>query len=162
MFDPVDVFYMDKLVCGSVGIGAVDIRRPVEENLSALAAARDVSVSGLTVVVLDKPRHVGLIRDIRNAGATVRLVREGDVAGAVEAATEGSGIDLVICIGGTPEGVIAACAVRALGGFMQARLAPQNEEQVLAALAAGHDLTRVLELSDLVASNEVVFVSTDV
>lgn len=162
MFDPVDVFYMDKLICASAGIGAVDIRRPPRDNLVALARAKGVSVGSLTAVVLDKPRHEDLVRDIRATGARVRLVREGDVAGAVEAATEGSGVDLVLGIGGTPEGVIAACAVRALGGFMQGRLAPQTHRQTAAALAVGHDLARVLELDDLVASEDVIFVSTNV
>jgi fructose-1,6-bisphosphatase II len=162
MFDPVGVFYMDKLICSAAGIGVVDIRRPARANLADLALAKGVPVGSLTVVVLDKPRHLELVREIRGAGAMVRLVREGDVAGAVEAATDGSGVDLVLGIGGTPEGVIAACAVRALGGFMQGRLAPQTPEQTTAALAAGHDLTRILELDDLVASEEVIFVATQV
>jgi len=162
MFDPVDVFYMDKLICGAAGIGVVDLRRSATENLAALAAASAREIAELTVVVLDKPRHDGLIREIRAAGAMVRLVREGDVAAAVAAATPGSGVDVVMGIGGTPEGVIAACAVRALGGFMQGRLAPQSDEQRAAALAVGHDLERILELDDLVASADVVFVSTEI
>jgi fructose-1,6-bisphosphatase II len=162
MFNPVDVFYMDKLICGAVGHGVVDIRRPISENLARLAAARSVPVEDLTVVVLDKPRHAGLVADIRAAGARLRLVREGDIAAAVIAATTGSDVDLVVGIGGTPEGIIAACAVRALGGFMQGRLAPQSDPQRLAALAAGHDLDRVLELDDLVASDAVLFVSSAV
>jgi fructose-1,6-bisphosphatase II len=105
---------------------------------------------------------VQLVADIRATGATVRLVAEGDVSAAVAAATNGSGVDLVLGIGGTPEGVIAACAVRALGGFMQGRLAPQTPAQLTAALAAGHDLERVLELDDLVASERVLFVQTTV
>jgi fructose-1,6-bisphosphatase II len=160
MFDPVDVFYMDKLICAGVGRGVVDLRRTVADNLTALAAVSDKSVSDLVVVVLDKPRHVQLVADIRSAGATVRLVGEGDVAAAVSAAS--GQLDLVLGIGGTPEGVVAACAVRALGGFMQGRLAPQNPAQVWAARDAGHDLDRVLELDDLVSSDAVLFVSTEV
>jgi fructose-1,6-bisphosphatase II len=158
MFDPVDVFYMDKLICAGVGRGVVDIRMPVAENLRALAAATNRPVNDLVVVVLDKPRHGALIASIRAAGATARLVGEGDVATAVSAAT--GEVDLVLGVGGTPEGIVAACAVRALGGFMQGRLAPQTLEQTDAALAAGHELGRVFELDDLVAGDSVLFVST--
>ena len=160
LFDPVDVFYMDKLICAGGGRGVVDIRRPVAENLAAFAAATGRSVVDLVVVVLDKPRHGGLIADIRAAGATARLIREGDVAAAVNAASVDGDVDFVLGTGGTPEGVIAACAVRALGGFMQGRLAPQSPEQRDAALAAGHDLNRILELDDLVDSEDVLFVMT--
>ena len=158
MFDPVGVFYMDKLICAAVGRGVVDIRRPVAENLTALAAASGKLVSELVVVVLDKPRHVRLIAEIRAAGATVTLVGEGDITAAVRAAS--GEVDLVLGVGGTPEGIVAACAVRALGGFMQARLAPQSPEQNLLALAGGHDLEHVFELAELVASDSVLFVST--
>jgi fructose-1,6-bisphosphatase II len=160
MFDPVDVFYMDKLICSGVGRGVVDIRMPVADNLAAFARVTARPVSALSVVVLDKPRHSGLIADIRAAGASVHLVGEGDVAAAVRAAR--GDVDFVLGIGGTPEGVIAACAVRALGGFMQGRLAPQSPEQRATALAAGHDLERILELHDLVASDDVLFVSSEV
>ena len=160
MFDPVNVFYMDKLICTKVGRGVVDLRKSVGDNLITLAAASGKSVAELVVVVLDKPRHVRLVADIRSVGATVRLVGEGDVAVAVSAAS--GEVDLVLGVGGTPEGVIAACAVRALGGFMQGRLAPQSPEQIRAATDAGHDLDRVLELDDLVSSNAVLFVSTEV
>ena len=114
----------------------------------------------VVVVVLDKPRHAKLVADIREAGARLRLVAEGDVACAVGAAS--GGVDFVLGIGGTPEGIVAACAVRALGGFMQGRLAPQTSEQETAALAAGHDLERILELDDLVSGDCVLFVSTAV
>jgi len=162
MFDPVDVFYMDKLICGAAGHGVVDIRRPIAENLARLAAVTGVGVADLVVVVLDKPRHGSLIAEIRATGAELRLVGEGDIVAAVAAATSGTDVDVVVGIGGTPEGIIAACAVRALGGFMQGRLAPQTPEQRAAALAAGHDLDRVLELDDLVASEAVLFVSSAV
>ena len=160
MFDPRGVFYMDKLIADRDGVGVLDIRRSVRKNLKALAEAKGKAVSDLVVVVLDKPRHAQLLADIREAGASIRPVGEGDVAGAVDAATTGSGVDLAIGIGGTPEGVIAACAVRALGGFMQARLAPQTPEQTDAALAADHDLARILEVDDLVDSARVLFVLT--
>ena len=141
MFDPAGEFYMDKLIC--VASDAVDIRNSATENLAALADEQGRPVSDLTVIVLDKPRHVELIAEIRATGATVQLVKEGDVAGAV-AAVQGE-VDFVLGTGGTPEGIITACAVRALGGFMQGRLGD-----------------RVLELDDLVSSDEVVFVMTSV
>ena len=162
MFDPRDVFYMDKLIADRDGIGVLDIRNPVRDNLDALAAAKGRAVTDLVVVVLDKPRQADLLAEIREAGASIRLVAEGDVVGAVAAATPGSAVDLAIGIGGTPEGVITACAVRALGGFMHGRLAPQTPDQTDAALAAGHDLARVLELDDLVGSSDVLFVSTEI
>jgi fructose-1,6-bisphosphatase II len=158
MFVPTDAFYMDKLICGAAGRGVVDLRRPVAENLAALARAKRVDVGELTVVVLDKPRHAQLTADIRSAGASLRLVGEGDVAAAVQAA--GGEVDLVLGIGGTPEGIVAACAVKALGGFMQGRLAPQSSEEATKATRAGHDLCRILELDDLVSSDEVLFVMT--
>jgi fructose-1,6-bisphosphatase II len=160
MFNPVDVFYMDKLICSAAGRGVVDIRMPVAANLAAFAAATERVVADLVVVVLDKPRHGQLIADIRAAGATVRPVGEGDVSSAVSAAS--GEVDFVLGIGGTPEGIVAACAVRALGGFMQGRLAPQTPEQTATATRAGHDLERVLELDDLVNSDDVLFVMTPV
>jgi fructose-1,6-bisphosphatase II len=162
MFVPTDAFYMDKIVCGAAGRGVVDLRRPAGDNLAALAEASGVAVRDLTVVVLDKPRHADLIARVREAGATLRLVGEGDIRAAVDAATQGSGVDVVLGVGGTPEGIVAACAVRALGGFMQGRLAPQSPAERAGALTAGHDLDRVLELDDLVASDRVLFVSTAV
>jgi fructose-1,6-bisphosphatase II len=162
MFDPKDVFYMDKLICGPEGIGVVDIRQPPAANLAALATAKGGVVADLTVIILDKPRHATLIADVRDAGASVRLVGEGDVAAAVAAATPGSDVDLVLGIGGTPEGIVAACAVRALGGFIQGRLAPQSADQTDSAMAAGHDLGRIFELDDLVASEKTLFIATEV
>jgi fructose-1,6-bisphosphatase II len=162
MFDPVGVFYMDKLICAGAGRDVVDIRKPVADNLVAFASATGRPVGDLVIVVLDKPRHGTLIAEIRRVGATVRLVGEGDVAAAVSAASTDGDVDFVFGIGGTPEGVISACAVRALGGFMQGRLAPQSPEQKEAALAAGHDLDRILDLDDLVNSDRVIFAMTTV
>jgi fructose-1,6-bisphosphatase II len=159
LFVPTDVFYMEKLICGPAGRGVVDIRRPVAENLQALAAAEGRHVSDLTAVVLDKPRHEQLIAEVVASGARLRLVGEGDVAAAADAASGGS---IVLGIGGTPEGIIAACAVRALGGFMQGRLAPQSVDEAMKATQAGYHLARILELDDLVRSEDVLFVSTEV
>jgi len=162
MFDPRDVFYMDKIISAAVGRNVLDIGRPAALNLAALATARGAAVEELTVVILDKPRHATLIAEVRETGASVRLVAEGDVAAAVAAATMGSGIDLMLGVGGTPEGIVTACAVRALGGFMQGRLAPQSDAEHDSAVAAGHRLDRVFELDELVTSESTLFIATEV
>ncbi|WP_202564227.1 class II fructose-bisphosphatase [Agreia sp. COWG] len=162
MFDPRDVFYMQKLIAGAAGIGVLDLRLPAAQNASLLADALEKPIDDLVVAVLDKPRHASMVTELRAAGARVRLVGEGDVSIAIAAATPGSGIDAVMGVGGTPEGVIAACAVRSLGGFMQGRMAPQSDAQRSAALAAGHDLGRVFSVEELVTSGRVLLVSTPV
>ena len=159
MFDPAGVFYMEKLIAGASGLGVVDLRRSATANLRAYAAATGVAESSLTVAVLDKPRHAALIRELRAVGATVSLTAEGDVSTAIAAATPGSAIDLVMGIGGTPEGIIAACAVRALGGVMLGRMAPQSDAE---RLSAGRDLSRLFDVADLVASERVLFASAPV
>ena len=159
MFDPAGVFYMEKLIAGASGLGVLDLRRSATANLRAYAAATGVAESSLTVAVLDKPRHAALIRELRAAGATVSLTAEGDVSTAIAAATPGSAIDLVMGIGGTPEGIIAACAVRALGGVMLGRMAPQSDAE---RLSAGRDLSRLFDVADLVASERVLFASAPV
>jgi fructose-1,6-bisphosphatase II len=157
LFDPRDVFYMNKLVCSAAGAGVVSLDRSPGENARALAAALGKPVEELVVVVLDKPRHVGLVAELRLAGVALSLRGEGDVSVAIEAADPDGAVDLVLGIGGTPEGVVAACAVRALGGVMEGRLAPQTSAERANALAAGHDLERLLRLEDLVASDDVLF-----
>ncbi|MBX0298487.1 class II fructose-bisphosphatase [Cryobacterium sp. 1639] len=160
LFDPTDVFYMDKLISSAPARGALDLRATPTENVRRLAVALDKPVQEITVAVLDKPRHHGLVAELRAIGARVALAGEGDVSTAVAAATPGGDIDVVMGIGGTPEGVLTACAVRALGGFMEGRLAPQGDAQMRAAVAAGHDLDRVLTLDDLVSSDRVLFACT--
>jgi fructose-1,6-bisphosphatase II len=162
MFDPRDVFYMQKLIAGSAGIGVLDVRASPAENARRLAEVLHKPLEDLVVGVLDKPRHASLVAELREVGARVHLVGEGDVSIAIAAATPGSGIDAVMGTGGTPEGIIAACAVRSLGGFMQGRMAPQSEAECTAAVAAGHDLDRVFTLDELIASDRVLFVSTPV
>ena len=162
MYDPSAVFYMDKLVCGPAGVGVVDIRRPIGENVRALARAKGVDVSDIRVAVLDRPRHEQLIAEIRDAGAGTRLLMDGDVAGGVNAARFDSNIDLCVGIGGTPEGIITACAVKALGGVIQGRLWPKDDDERQRAIDAGHDLDRVLEANDLVASDNCYFVATGI
>lgn len=162
LFDPRDVFYMDKLISSAPARGVLDLRASPTENVRRLADALGKPVSEITVAVLDKPRHVNLVAELRGMGAEVELAGEGDVSAAIAAATPGGRIDLAMGIGGTPEGVLTACAIRALHGFMEGRLAPQSDDQLRLALAAGHDLDRVLTLDDLVASDRVLFASTPV
>jgi fructose-1,6-bisphosphatase II len=162
MYDPSAVFYMDKIVTGPEAAASVDIRASVADNVKAVARAKGGRPEDVTVVVLDRPRHTELVEEIRAAGARIRFISDGDVAGAIAAARSGSGIDLLLGVGGTPEGIIAACAVKCLGGVIQARLAPRDDAERDKALAAGHDLGRVLLTDDLVRSDNVFFVATGV
>ena len=162
MYDPSALFYMEKLVTGTEAAGMVDIEAPVEHNVQAVAKAKGCSAEDVTVVVLDRPRHEGIVREIREAGARIKFISDGDVAGAIMAAREGTGIDLMLGIGGTPEGIIAAAAIKCLGGVIQGKLWPRNEEEKQKALDAGHDLNRVLETHDLVRGDNVFFVATGV
>ncbi|WP_130179322.1 fructose-bisphosphatase class II family protein [Cryobacterium sp. SO1] len=162
LFDPRDVFYMDKLISSAPARGVLDLRTTPTANVHRLAEALGKPVSEIAVAVLDKPRHASLVAELLGIGAQVELAGEGDVSSAIAAATPGGRIDLAMGIGGTPEGVLTACAVRALQGFMEGKLAPQTDEQLRMALAAGHDLDRVLTLDDLVASDRVLFASSPV
>ncbi|WP_306233954.1 class II fructose-bisphosphatase [Agrococcus beijingensis] len=162
MYDPVDAFYMDKIVAGPEAHGVISLEQSVGDNIRELARAKHKDVGEIVVAILDRPRHAELIEEIRAAGAGTRLMRDGDVAGGINAARWESRIDLCIGAGGTPEGVITACAIKALGGFMEGRLAPQSDEEHRNVVAAGHDLTRVLALNDLVSSDNTYFVATGV
>jgi len=162
MFDPSAVFYMEKLVAGPESAEVVDITAPAKANLKAVAKAKHMSVSELTVVVLDRPRHDDLVRDIREAGARIKFITDGDVAGAVMAARAGTGIDLLMGIGGTPEGIIAACAMKCLGGVIQGRLKPRSEEERERAQDAKLDLNQILTTNDLVSGNDVFFAATGI
>ena len=162
MFNPRDVFYMEKIVTGHEGVGVVDLRKPIGENIRALARAKGKPVDEMVIAVLDRPRHAQLISDIRSAGAGTRLMLDGDVAGGINAAMYGSRIDMCVGIGGTPEGIITACALKALGGLIQGRLLPRDDLEKQKALDAGHDLERVLEIDDLVTSDNTYFVATGV
>jgi fructose-1,6-bisphosphatase II len=162
MYDPSAVFYMEKLVTGPEAAEAVDITAPVAENIRAVARAKRESADDVTVVILDRPRHAALVEEIRATGARIKFITDGDVAGAVMAIREGTGIDLLVGIGGTPEGVVTAAAVKCLGGVIQGRLWPQNEEERQKAIAAGHDLDRVLFTDDLLNGEDVFFVATGI
>jgi fructose-1,6-bisphosphatase II len=162
MFDPSAVFYMDKLVTGPEAADFVDINAPVNVNIRRVAKAKNSSPEDVTVVILDRPRHAGLIEEVRAAGARIKLISDGDVAGSILALREGTGIDLLLGVGGTPEGIISACAVKCLGGIIQGKLWPKDDEERQRALDAGHDLDRVLTTDDLVSGENVFFVATGI
>ena len=162
MLDASSVFYMDKIVTGEAGFAVIDIDRPIGDNLRSLATALGKAVSEIEVAVLDRPRHGQLIRDIREAGARTRLLLDGDVAGSIGAASPDSTTDLCVGVGGSPEGIVTACAVTALGGFMQARLHPRHDDERQRGIDAGLDLDRVYETGDLVRSDNTMFVATGV
>jgi fructose-1,6-bisphosphatase II len=162
MYDPSAVFYMDKLVVGPDGADIIDINAPIGVNLAWLAKAKGEKVGDLTVCILDRPRHDKLVDDVRQAGARIVFISDGDVAGAIMAAREGTGIDLLAGIGGTPEGIIAACAVTCLGGEIQGKLWPRDEDERRRALDAGHDLDQVLTTGDLVTGENIFFCATGI
>ncbi|MDQ0751041.1 fructose-1,6-bisphosphatase II [Streptomyces africanus] len=162
MFDPSAVFYMDKLVTGPEAADFVDINAPVSVNIRRVAKAKRSAPEDVTVVILDRPRHEGIIKEIRDTGARIRLISDGDVAGSILALREGTGVDLLLGIGGTPEGIISACAVKCLGGTIQGKLWPKDDEERQRAIDAGHDLDRVLMTEDLVTGENVFFVATGI
>ena len=162
MFDPSAVFYMEKLVTGPEAADFVDLRLPVKQNLHLVAKAKGKKINELTVCVLDRPRHAKLIEEIRACGARTRIILDGDVAGAIAACREGTGVDVMLGTGGTPEGIVAACAIKATGGVIQGRLAPTDEAEREKALAAGHDLDRILTTDDLVTSDNCFFAATGI
>ena len=162
MFDPSAVFYMDKLVTGPDAADFVDINAPVSVNIRRVAKAKRSTPEDVTVVILDRPRHAGLIEEVRETGARIRLISDGDVAGSILALREGTGVDLLLGIGGTPEGIISACAVKCLGGTIQGKLWPKDDEERQRAITAGHDLDRVLTTDDLVSGENVFFVATGI
>jgi fructose-1,6-bisphosphatase II len=162
MYDPSAVFYMEKLATGPAAAEVVDITAPPAVNVAAVAKAKGESPQDVTVVILDRPRHAELISQVRETGARIHLITDGDVAGAIMAAREGTGIDLLLGIGGTPEAIIAACALKCLGGVIQGRLAPRDDAERRRALDAGHDLSRVLTTDDLVSSDDVFFAATGI
>ncbi|WP_424184316.1 class II fructose-bisphosphatase [Actinokineospora sp. G85] len=162
MFDPSAVFYMEKLAVGPEAADVVDITAPVAENIRRVAKAKDTDVSDVTVCILDRPRHEAIVKDVREAGARIHFISDGDVAGAISAARPTTGIDMLIGIGGTPEGIIAAAALKCMGGAIQGKLWPKDDEERQRAIDAGHDLDRVLLTDDLVTGDNVFFCATGV
>jgi fructose-1,6-bisphosphatase II len=162
MYQWQDLPYMEKIVVGAGARGTIDLEAPVSVNLARVAAAKGTSIPNLTVLILDRPRHTGLIREVRESGARIRLMSDGDVAGALLAAREGSGIDMLLGVGGSPEAVIAAVALKCLGGEMQCRLWPRDQEERERAHARGIDVARVYAIDDLVRGDDVFFAATGI
>lgn len=162
MYDPSAVFYMNKIVTGPESSGVIDINASTKVNIQAVAKAKRMSVSDITVVVLNRPRHDILLKEIRETGARIRLIQDGDVAAAIETARPDTGIDLLMGIGGTPEGVITAAAMICLGGSIQGKLHPKDAEEKARALAAGHDLSKVFNTRDLINSDDVFLSATGI
>ncbi len=162
MFDPGPCVYMEKIAVGPECADVIDINESVAENLKRIAEAKHEEVRDLTAVILDRDRHAKLISEVRAAGARIRLIPDGDVAGAISSAWPHSGADVLFGIGGTPEGVISAAALKCMGGAIQGRLWPRNEAERNAATEAGYDLTRVLTTDDLVAGDNCFFSATGI
>ena len=162
MYYPYHFVYMDKLAVGPRCRGAVDITASVEENLKNIARVLDKHISDVTVMILNRPRHADLIAKVRRSGARIRLISDGDVAGAIATCMPESGIDALMGIGGSPEAVIAAAALKCLGGEIQCKLWPRNDEELQRALAEGIDVDRVLRTSDLVQGDNVFFAATGI
>jgi len=162
MFDPGPFVYMNKLAVGPEAKGTIDIEKPITENLKAIAKAKHKDVEDLTTIVLDRPRHEKVIAELRAAGARIRLIPDGDVAGALMTALPESGVDVLIGIGGTPEGVIAACALRAMGGEIQGKLYARDEDELRRGREAGYDFDKILTMDDLVSSEDVFFTATGI
>ncbi len=162
MFNPGPLVYMHKIAVGPVAKGHVDLDAPVEDNLKNVARAKGCDVDDLTVVILERPRHKEIIKNVRATGARIRLITDGDVAGAIMTAWPESNIDVLIGIGGTPEGVLAACALKCMGGEIQGRLYPRDDEEAALALEQGYDLKKVLTIDDLVCCEEVFFALTGI
>jgi fructose-1,6-bisphosphatase II len=162
MLDASSVFYMRKMVASHEGIGVLDITKPIGDNIRALAKAKGKPVEEMRVAVLDRPRHEDLIREIREAGAGTRLILDGDVASGINAARHDTRIDMCVGIGGSPEGVATACAIKALGGFMQGVLHPMDDDEKQRGIDAGLTFDHVYGLDDLVSSDNTFFVATGV
>jgi fructose-1,6-bisphosphatase II len=162
MFESPYVFYMDKIAVGPEAAAAIDIDAPVETNLRNVARALNKEVADLVVVMLDRPRHEELANEVRRAGARIRFIMDGDVAGAVMAASPDTGIDILMGVGGAPEAVVAACAIRCIGGGIQCKLWPRDEGEWAAVREHGVDVNRVLTAEDLVAGDDIFFAATGI
>lgn len=162
MWNPGPFVYMDKIAVGPVGKGKIDINASPTDNLKSTAKAKGCDVNDLTVVILDRDRHANLMAEVRKAGARIRLITDGDVAGALMTAWPDSGVDLLMGIGGTPEGVISACALKCMGGEIQGKIFPRNDDEGKRGKEAGYDLNKVYTIDDLVANDNVFFAATGI
>ncbi len=159
---PPGIYYMEKLAVGPDAVGVVDINRPIKDNIQALARHKGCATRDITAIILDRPRHAMMIREIRAAGARVRIIGDGDVAAAIAAASPDTQVDILIGIGGAPEAVLAAAAIRCIGGEMQCRLYPRNEQERWQVEGTGVDIHQVLRTEDLVRSDDVYFAATGI
>jgi fructose-1,6-bisphosphatase II len=162
MFDPGPSYYMEKIAVGPDAVGSIDLTASPTQNLRWIAKSKRESVRDLTVVILDRPRHAELIEEVRASGARIALISDGDVYGAIAAASDESGIDVLMGVGGTPEGVISAAALKCMGGEMQGRLWPRDEDERTAITEAGLDPEAVLTLDELVRSDNCYFAATGI
>jgi fructose-1,6-bisphosphatase II len=162
MFDPGPCVYMEKLAVAGDVLGAVDLEAPIEDNLAIIAGVRRKRPEDVTVAILDRPRHAELVQRVLSTGARIKFLLDGDVGGAILAADEGSSVDVLVGIGGTPEGVIAACAMKCLDGAIFGKLYPRDDVERQAALDAGYELDKVLTTDDLVSGDDVFFAATGV
>ena len=162
MYDPKHIVYMDKIAVGPEAAGAIDIDAPVDVNLRNVARAKRKDIDDLTVIVLDRPRHKELIRQVREVGARIRLISDGDIAGGLMTSIPDTGIDVLLGIGGSPEAVVSACALKCVGGDMQCKLWPRDEAEREKAIETGMDLDRVLNIDDLVSGDNVFFSATGI
>jgi fructose-1,6-bisphosphatase II len=162
MFDPGPGLYMQKIAVGAEASGLIDLEAPVADNLAKVAQARGKHIHDLTVVIIDRPRHTDLVREVRECGARIRLIPDGDVAGALLTAMPDAPIDVLLGVGGSPEGVIAACGLRCLGGDIQGRLVARTPEEKRRGEELGFDFKRILRIEDLVTTNDVFFAATGI
>jgi fructose-1,6-bisphosphatase II len=162
MFDPGPFVYMNKLAVGPEAKGVINIEKSVTDNLKAIAKAKGKDVEDLTTIILDRDRHKEMIAEIRKAGARIRIIPDGDVAAALMTAWPDSGVDVLFGVGGTPEGVIAACALRAMGGEIQGKLFARDEDELRRGREAGYDFDKILTMDDLVSSEDVFFAATGI
>jgi len=162
MHCPRNLVYMNKIVTGLEAKDVIDIDAPVSENIRRVAAAKNKKISEITVVVLDRPRHEKLLNDIRRAGARVKLISDGDVSAAIEAALPDTDVDMLMGVGGTPEGVLSAAAIHCIGGCIQCKGWPRDEKEKQAAIEKGEDLKKVYTTEDLISSDDVFFAATGV
>ncbi len=162
MFNPGPFVYMNKLAVGPSAKGVINIEKSITENLKAIARAKNTEVQDLTTIILDRPRHSDMIAEIRKAGARIRIIPDGDVGAALMTAWPDSGVDVLFGIGGTPEGVLAACALRAMGGEIQGKLYARDDDELRRGREAGYDFEKVLTMDDLVSSEDVFFAATGI
>ncbi|MCB0104112.1 MAG: class II fructose-bisphosphatase, partial [Anaerolineales bacterium] len=162
MFDPGPFLYMNKIAVGPEAKGKINIEKSITENLQAIAKAKGKAVEDLTTIILDRPRHDSMIAEIRKAGARIREIPDGDVAASLMTAWADAGVDVLLGIGGTPEGVISACALRAMGGEIQGKLYARDEDELLRGREQGYDFDKVLTMDDLVSSEDVFFAATGI